>query len=102
MNPVVALDIAGLHIPDAGPLFLIALVAHIAAGLTAAVAGILATTARKQPGRHPRAGRVYLYAITTVFITASVMAALRWRHDWHLFLIATVAFGLAALGWWAR
>jgi hypothetical protein len=30
------------------------------------------------------------------------MAILRGRHDWHLFLIATVAFGLAALGRWAH
>lgn len=102
VNSVLALDIGGLHIPDAGPVFFAALAVHIAAGLTAVAAGILATTARKRPGRHPRAGLVYLYAITGVFVTATVMAALRWRHDWHLFVIGTVAIGLAALGWWAR
>ena len=93
MNHVLALDIAGLHVPDAGPMFFAALAVHVAAGATAVVAGILATTARRQPGRHPRAGTVYLYAITAVFLTASVMAALRWRHDWHLSLIATITFG---------
>jgi len=97
-----ALDIAGLHIPDAGPVFFTALAVHVAAGATAVVAGIAATTARKQPGRHPRAGVVYLYAISGVFVTATVMAALRWRQDRHLFVIASVAFGLAALGFWAR
>jgi hypothetical protein len=97
-----AVNIGGLRIPDAGPVFLAALAVHVAAGATAVVAGILATTARKQPGRHPKAGVVYLYAIGTVFITATVMAALRWRHDWHLFVIAMVAFGLAASGWWTR
>jgi hypothetical protein len=45
---------------------------------------------------------VYLYGIATVFATATVMATLRWREDWRLFIIATVAFGLAMVGWWAR
>src|SRR5213078_4019289 len=82
--------------------FLAALAVHIAAGLTAVGSGILATTARKRPGRHPRAGTVYLCAIAAVFLTATVLAALRWRQDRHLFLIAAVAAGLAGLGWWAR
>src|SRR5258706_3457657 len=83
-------------------MFFAALAPHIAAGATAVVAGGLATTARKRHGRHPRAGTVYLYAISLVFVTATVMAALRWSRDWHLFVIATIAFGLAALGWWMR
>jgi hypothetical protein len=93
---------AGFDVPDAGPWFVAALAVHIAAGATGVVAGGLAAAAHKRPGRHPRAGAVYLYAVGAVFATATVMAALRWRHDWHLFLIATVAFGLALSGWWAR
>jgi hypothetical protein len=99
---VLALDVGGIHVPDAGPMFFAALAVHVTAGITAVVAGLLAATARKQPGRHPRAGTVYLYAIAAVFLTATVMATLRWRHDWHLFVIATVAFALAAFGWWTR
>jgi hypothetical protein len=75
---------------------------HITAGATAVVAGLLATTARKRPGRHPKAGTVYMYAMAGVFVTATGLAILRWRQDWHLFLIATVAFVLAALGWLVR
>ncbi len=56
-------EIFGLPIPDAGPIFAAALVLHILSGLTAVIAGALAATARKQPGRHPRAGRVYLWAL---------------------------------------
>jgi len=37
-----------------------------------------------------------------VFATAAVMAVLRWRHDRYLFLIGSVAFGLAVLGRRAR
>jgi hypothetical protein len=95
-------DIGRIHVPDAGPLFVVALGLHVAAGATAVLAGALAATARKRTGRHPRAGTVYLYAIGLVFATATVMAVLRWRHDWHLFLIATVAFTLAGLGWSVR
>ncbi|MEV4511220.1 hypothetical protein AB0K00_19875 [Dactylosporangium sp. NPDC049525] len=94
--------LAGLDVPDAGPLFLAALAVHVTAGVTGVVAGALAAAAHKRAGRHPRAGAVYLYAAGAVFATATVMAALRWQRDWHLFLIATVAFGLALLGWWAR
>jgi 4-amino-4-deoxy-L-arabinose transferase-like glycosyltransferase len=97
-----AIEIGGVHVPDGGPVFLAALALHVAAGATAVVAGAAATTARKRPGRHPRAGTAYLYAMVGVFATATVMAAVRWRHDWHLFVIATVALGLALLGRWAR
>ncbi|WP_203905726.1 hypothetical protein [Virgisporangium aliadipatigenens] len=96
------LDIGGIQVPNAGPIFLTALAVHVVAGTVAVVAGALATTARKRAGRHPRAGTVYLYAIGAIFATATVMAVLRWRHDWHLFLIATVAFTLALAGRWVR
>lgn len=95
-------DVFGLPIPDAGPVFAAALAVHVVSGLTAVVAGALAASARKRPGRHPRAGRVYLWALGGVFATAAVMAAFRWEHDAHLLAIATVAAGLAAYGWRAR
>jgi hypothetical protein len=95
-------DILGLPIPDAGPVFAVALIVHIAAGLTAVIAGALAATAKKRPGRHPKAGRAYLIALGFIFATASVMAAIRWREDAHLFAIACVAFGLGLFGWRAR
>jgi hypothetical protein len=95
-------DIVGLPIPDAGPIFATALAAHIASGLTAVTAGAIAATARKQAGRHPRAGRVYLWALGGIFATATVMAIIRWREDAHLFAIAVVAFGLGLYGYRAR
>jgi hypothetical protein len=85
-------EIFGLPIPDAGPAFATALVIHILSGLTAVIAGALAATARKRPGRHPRAGRVYLWALGGIF--ATVMAIIRWREDAHLFAIAVIAFSL--------
>jgi len=95
-------EIFGLPIPDAGPVFATDLAVHIGCGLTAVVGGVLAATARKRPGRHPRAGRVYLWALGGIFITATIMAVIRWREDRHLLAIAVVAFGLGAYGYQAR
>jgi hypothetical protein len=92
-----ASDLFGLPIPAAGPIFAVAVTIHIGAGLTAVVAGALAATARKCRGRHPRAGRVYLWALTATAATACVLAVIRWQHDAHLFVMAVVA---AALGWY--
>jgi hypothetical protein len=99
---MLTITFAGLEIPDAGPVFLVALAAHVLSGLTAVGAGALAATARKRPGRHPKAGRVYLWALASVFATALVMGVIRWREDRHLIAIATLAAGLGALGWWAQ
>jgi|SRR5689334_3727343 len=92
----------GLPPPDAGPVFAVALAGHVAAGLTAIVSGALAATAAKRPGRHPRAGRVYLWALAGVAATATVLAAIRWHHDAHLFAIAMTAAGLGGYGFRAR
>jgi hypothetical protein len=94
--------IAGLEIPDAGWLFLASLTVHVVAALTALVAGVLAATARKRPGRHPAAGQVYLVGLAFVFATATVMAGIRWREDARLFAIAVVALSFGLFGWLAR
>jgi hypothetical protein len=95
-------EIFGLPIPDAGPVFAIALAIHIGCGLTAVIAGALAATAKKSRGRHPGAGRVYLWALGGIFTSATIMAAIRWHEDAHLFAIAVVASGLGLYGYQAR
>jgi hypothetical protein len=102
ITAMLAGDFLGLPIPDAGPIFAGALVIHILSGLTAVISGALAATAKKRPGRHPRAGRIYLWALGGVFVTATVMAIIRWREDAHLLAIAVVAFGLGVYGYRAR
>jgi hypothetical protein len=95
-------DLLGLPIPDAGPLFAAALAVHVLSGLTAVVGGALAATAHKRAGRHPRAGRTYLWALGGIVTTATIMAAIRWREDAHLFAIAVIAFALGMYGYHAR
>lgn len=92
----------GAELPDPGPLFLAVLGVHVLAGITSVIAGVLAATARKRRGRHPTAGRIYLWGLAVVFVTAAVMSAVRWRQDAHLFVIATLALGASLLGWRAR
>jgi hypothetical protein len=99
---VLAVRILGITVPDNRPLFLAVVAVHVVAGVTSVVAGALAATARKQPGRHPRAGRVYLYGLATIFVSATVLAIMRWSHDWHLFVIGTVAAALGGFGFVMR
>ena len=85
-----------------GVVFTGALACHIAAGLTCVVTGALATTAAKRPGRHTIAGSVYFWSLAVVFASATVMAVPRLAQDWHLLLIAVVAFTAGSLGFLAR
>jgi hypothetical protein len=95
-------DILGLPIPDAGPWFAAALSVHVICGVAAVISGAVAATAKKRPGRHPRTGHFYLWALGGTFATATVMAGIRWREDAHLFVIAVIAVSLGAYGYRAR
>jgi len=92
------IDILGIEIPDAGPLFLVAVALHIAAGVTAVVAGAAVMLMRKGTRRHSRVGRTYLTALTVIFLTMVVMVAIRWPLNLHLLALGTVSLTAAALG----
>src|SRR5215510_11020990 len=77
--------IFGSQVGSAAPVVLALLAVHVLAGLTAVVTGAAAALVRKGSPRHIRAGRWYYRAITVVFATATVLAALRWRQDYYLF-----------------
>jgi len=97
------MDILGIHVPSSAPVFVTFLAVHVTAAFTALVSGAWAGLARKKErGRHTRSGDVYVSAICVVFATATGMAVMRWREDYHLFLIGTLAFGAALTGFLAR
>ena len=73
---VTAARILGDQVGSTAPPFLAFLAVHVLAGLTR--------------------------AITVVFATATVLAAMRWRQDYHLFLIGAVAFTAATIGYQHR
>jgi len=91
-----------IEVPDGGLVFVSALGFHVVGGMTAVVSGTLAALSRKRRGRHPRAGHVYLAGLAVVAVSAVTMASLRGWDDAHLFVIALVAAGLGAAGWWSR
>jgi uncharacterized membrane protein len=99
---VAPIVVGGIPIPDDRPIFLAVLAVHVAAGLTAVVAGGLAAAMRKRPGAHPKAGRVFLWAVVMVFGSLVLLSVLRWPHNTHLLIIGTVTFALAVTGFRAR
>jgi hypothetical protein len=94
--------ILGTEVGSTAPVFLAFLAIHVIAGLTAVLAGAIAALTRKGSARHIRAGRWFYRAITVVFATATILAAMRWRQDYHLFIIGAVAFTAATIGYQHR
>ena len=99
---VTAGRVFGDQVGSTAPMFLAFLAVHVLAGLTAVVTGAVAALVRKGSPQHVRAGRWYYRAIIVVFATAAVLAAMRWRQDWYLFLIGAVAFTAATIGYLHR
>jgi hypothetical protein len=96
------MDVLGLPVPDAGPLFLIALAVHVTAGLTCVGRGAVAALSRKGGGAHRRFGRVYFWGLAVVFATMTVMSAIRWRENAHLFAVGPLAFAAGCAGYLDR
>jgi hypothetical protein len=92
-------DIPGLPTPDAGPVFDLALLVHIAAGLVAVASGLLAMLTRKGGQWHIATGRVFAVGIVGLFATMLVMTVIRWPATVHLAFLGAVALVAAALGW---
>ena len=94
--------ILGDQVGSTAPAFLAILAIHVIAGLTAVITGAAAALARKGSRRHIRAGRWYYRAITTVFATATALAAMRWAQDYYLSILGAVAFTAATIGYLHR
>ena len=97
-----AARILGDHVGSTAPVFLVFLAVHVTAGLTAVVTGAIAALTRKGSRSHVRTGRWYYQAISVVFGTAIILAAMRWRQDYYLFIIGAVAFTSATIGYQHR
>jgi hypothetical protein len=99
---LMASRILGDEVGSTTSVFLAFLAVHVIAGLTAVASGAAAALARKGSPRHIRAGRWFYRAITVVFATATILAAMRWRQDYYLFIIGAVAFTAATIGYQHR
>lgn len=94
--------ILGTEAGSTAPAFLAFLALHVLAGVTAVGSGAVAAIARKGSRRHVSAGRWYYRAITVVFITVIVLAAMRWSQDYRLFILGAIAFTAATIGYQHR
>jgi hypothetical protein len=93
---------AGLELPSDSPLFIGVLGFHILLGLACVILGIVAMLSAKRRGPHPRAGTLYYWSLAALFATGSVLAAMRWAEDYHLFILGALSFGAASMGRIAR
>jgi uncharacterized membrane protein len=91
-------DILGIVIPVVSPVFLAVVAVHVLIALAAVIVGIVAMLSKKGRGRHSRFGLLYFRLMCAVFATATVLAVMRWAHDWHLFVLGALAFVLATMG----
>jgi hypothetical protein len=94
--------ILGDQVGSTAPVFLAFLAIHVIAGLTAVATGAIAALSVKGSLRHVRAGHWYYGAITVVFTTATIIAAMRWQQDYYLFIIGALAFTAATIGYQHR
>jgi hypothetical protein len=75
---------------------------HVLNSLLAVVTGVVAMLSAKRAGRHPRFGTVYYWCLSFVFLTAAILAAMRWSEDAYLFFLGAGAFSAATVGRTAR
>ena len=99
---MIAARVLGVEVGSTHPAFLAILAVHVAAGLTAVITGAIASLTRKGSPRHVRSGRLFYRAITLVFATAAALTIMRWRQDYHLLIIGTVAITAATIGYLHR
>lgn len=92
------ITIAGILIPSASPIFLGVVAIHVFAGIAAVITGIVAMLSAKGPGRHPSFGSWYYRSVVLTSLTMAVLSAMRWPHDYHLFILGAFALMAAVIG----
>jgi hypothetical protein len=100
--PHTVTTVAAITVPSTDPLFLLIVAFHIPLGLVSALAGLMAMLSPKRRGRHPTWGTVYFWSVTGIFVTATALSLMRWRDDYHLFVLGALTWLAAWLGRTAR
>jgi hypothetical protein len=88
----------GIIVPSDNPWFLTLIAVHVLAAMICVIAGAVAMLARKGRGRHPVAGTIYFFGLIVVFATVTIISALRWKEDYHLFVLGLLSLGAATTG----
>jgi hypothetical protein len=87
--------VAGIEIPSTSPIFLTIVGLHVLIGSVCVVSGIVAMLSPKRAGRHPTFGSIYFWSLSLAFLSATILSAIRWKEDYHLFILGTLAFAAA-------
>src|SRR5262245_30982526 len=90
--------ILGVEIPSTDPLFLAVVGIHIPLGMACVLSGAIAMLSEKRRGRHSTFGRLYCWLLFALFVSATILAVMRWRENYHLFILGMLAFASAWLG----
>jgi len=90
--------ILGIVIPSTDPFFLGVVGLHVLTSLACVIFGLAAMLLTKGRGRHSAVGTLYFWCLSAVFLTATILAFMRWAEDYILFLLGSLAFSLVALG----
>lgn len=88
----------GVPVASADPVFLGVVAIHVLFGLAAVIAGAGAMLNSKGRGRHSSFGTTYFWCLFGVFVSMSVLAAMRWAEDYPLFILGALAFAAAYSG----
>lgn len=96
--PEKTIIVLGVVVPDESALFLTIVGVHILFALAAVIAGAGAMLAKKGIGRHSTFGTIYFWLMLGVFVTATILSAMRWVHDKHLLVLGVLAFACATFG----
>jgi uncharacterized membrane protein len=91
-------NIAGIPIPSTSPTFLCFVGLHIVVALACTITGVVAMLSSKGRGRHSYFGTIYYWCLSAAVVTASVLAAVRWAEDYHLFILGALSFAAASWG----
>jgi uncharacterized membrane protein len=91
--------VAGIVIPSTDPIFLTVVVGlHIPVGLLCVIAGAGAMLCEKGRGRHSTFGTVYVWGLAALFASATLLSAMRWSENRHLFVLGLTSFAFAWAG----
>jgi uncharacterized membrane protein len=88
----------GVPVPSVDPVFLAVVRFHIVVGIVVVVAGATAMLSYKGRGRHSTAGTVYYWSLAIIVATATGLSVVRWKEDYHLFLLGTLSLIAATIG----
>ena len=91
-------DILGIQIPSVDPVFLTIVGFHILIGIACVIAGAVAIFSAKGRGRHSGFGAIYFWLLVVLFGSATILSAMRWAENYHLFILGLLSMISAMFG----